>query len=100
MTYTKEIYRSDVAGALINWDSGGGAGSASETFWTPPEPVVLRDVALVTGPTVVFKLQITRNGVPTGDIVRFGPFLDSVATRPSLNIPVGPGVKIAAIQLA
>jgi len=100
MTYMKDIYRSDVAGALINWDSGAGAGTGSETFWTPPENVVIRDLALVTGVVDTTKLQLTRNGVPTGDILQNGPFVDSVATRPSLNVPLGAGVKIAAIQLA
>lgn len=99
-TYLKEIYISDVAGALVNWDSGGGAGATSETFWSPPEAVSLVDVAIVTGLTAAFKLQLTRNGVPTGDMVREGPHTDSVATRPRLNIPFGQGDKIAAVQLA
>ena len=100
MTYVKEIYRSDVDKALTNFDSGSGASSTSETFWTPPEACVLVDAALVTGTADTNKLQMTRNGVPTGDILRYGPFTDSVATRPRLSIPFRAGDKVAAIQLA
>ena len=99
-SYSKDMYHSDVANALVNFDSGSGAGTGSETFWTPPEPVVIRDYAIVTGMTDTTKLQITRNGIPTGDILRFGPHTDSVATRPRLNILVPPGMKLGAIQLA
>lgn len=99
-TYAKDIYINAVAGALINWDSGQGSSATSETFWTPPEPVALVDVALVTGIVNGTKLQLTRNGVPTGDIIRYGPHTDSVATRPRLNIPFAAGDKIAATQLA
>mgnify|MGYP001492109331 CR=1 FL=1 len=99
-TYSKEVYISDVANALVNWDSGGGAGATSETFWSPVEPVSLVDFAVVTGLTVAFKLQLCRNGVPTGDMLREGPHTDSVATRPRLNVRFNAGDKVSAIQLA
>ena len=99
-TYVKEIYCSDVDKALANFDSGVGASATSETFFTPPEPMYLIDAAIVTGMADTVKIQMTRNGVPTGDVLRYGPFTDSVATRPRLSIPFNAGDKVAAIQLA
>lgn len=99
-TYAKDVYFSDVVAGLINFDSGGGASASSETFWTPPEAVVLRDVSIHTGLTDTTKIQIVRNGVPTGDIMRYIIQLDTLANRPKLNIPFGAGVKIASIQMA
>ena len=98
-TYSKDIYLADVADDLVNWDSGGGAGAATEQFWTPPEPVVLKDISITTGPTVIFKLQITRDGVPTGDIARLLPHLDTIAFRPQLSIPFMAGQRVALREL-
>lgn len=100
MSYAKDVYVSDVNGAKINWDSGSGAGSTSDTFWIPPEPVVLRDFAIVTGTADTEKLRLTRNGIPSGDTLRYGPHTDSVATRPRLNIPFAAGIQIGALQIS
>lgn len=98
--YSKDVYVSDVAAALINMDSGAGASATSEKFWTPPEPVLLNDFSLVTGTADTTKLQVTRNGVPTGDILRYAIHLTTLNNRPRLNIPFIPGDKVGALQLA
>lgn len=100
MHYAKDAYVSDVANALVNFDSGAGAGTGSETFWTPPEPVMLVDYSMVTGTADTTKLQVTRDGVPTGDVLRYTVHLTSLNSRPRLNIPYGAGQKIGCIQLA
>jgi hypothetical protein len=99
-TYTKDIYLSDVAGALINFDGGSGAGASSPDSWTPREPVVLLDYAQVTGTADTTKIQITRDGVPTGDILRYVPHLTTLNNRPKLRVPFGANAVIGAIQLA
>lgn len=98
-SYSKDIYLSDTANGLINFDSGGGASATTETFWTAPEPIYLTDYAVTTGYAQT-KLQIIRNGVPTGDILRHGIHLDTLNNRPRLGIPFNAGDKLAAIQLA
>ncbi len=99
MTYTKDVYLSDVNAAPIRFDSGGGASATSETSWTPPEPVMLIDYAQVTGTVDTTKIAMTRNGQNTGDILRYTIHLTSLATRPSLAIPFPGASKIAANQL-
>lgn len=100
VTYTKEVYLSDVAAAPVRWDAGNGAGSASETSWTPPEDVILDDFAIPTGMTDTTKMQMTADGTPTGDILRYAPYVNTINNRPLPNIPFAGGVKIGANQLA
>jgi len=88
-TYSKDLYISDVAAALVTWDGGQGASATSPTDWIPPEPVVLTDLSIVTGPTVIFKLQLIRNSIPTGDILRLVPHLTTNSMRPPLRIGFG-----------
>lgn len=99
-TYTKDAYVSDVANARINLDDGAGASSTSENYWRVPEPVVLRDFSIVTGTADTTKLQMTRNGVPTGDILRYSIHLTTLAFRPNIMIGFAMGDDFSAIQLA
>lgn len=98
MTYTKQVYISDVAAALAQWDNGAGAGANSGDNWMPDEDVVLTDVSFPSGYTVVTSVQLLRNGIPTGDFLSLVPFLSTTANRPALKIPFVAGKKIQAIQ--
>lgn len=97
-TYSKEIYVADVAETKIKWDSGAGASATTDAFWIAPEGIMLVDVALVTGPTVIKKLQVTRNDITTGDMLVYSSFLDSINNRPPLRIGFARGDKIGAIE--
>jgi len=97
-SYVKDIYLSDVNSALINWDGGAGAGATSPQDWTPPEPVVLIDYAQVTGTVDTTKMQVTRDGVPTGDILRYSIHLTTLNNRPRLATVFGARQKVACIQ--
>lgn len=100
LSYIKDAYMSDVVGALVRWDSGAGAGAGSDVFWTLPEDAVLVDYSQVTGLTDTTKLQLTRNGVATGDILRYAIHLTTLANRPALRVVFPAGSKIGGIQLA
>jgi len=99
-TYSVDIYVSDVDGALITWDGGAGAGSASPDFWTPPEDVVLVDYSQVTGTADTEKIRLTVNGRPTQHVLRYAIHLTSLATRPRLNVGFRAGSRVAALQIA
>lgn len=98
--YSKDAYLSDVAGGAVRWDEGQGAGSGTKTHWTAPENVVLVEYAQITGTADTTKLQLTRDGVPTGDILRYVIHLTTLNHRPRLSIPFQRGSEISAIQLA
>jgi len=98
-TYVKDLYLDDVAGAPANWDGGAGAAAASPETVTLPEQCYIEDVAIVTGAAQT-KLQVTRNGNSTGDMLRQTLHLNTLAFRPHLRIPLNPGDVVAMIQLA
>jgi len=99
-SYIKDIYLSDVAAAAVRFDAGAGASATSPEEWRPPEPVVLTDYSQVTGTADTEKLQLTRNGIPTGDILRYTVHLTSLANRPRLAIGFNQGDMVTALQLA
>lgn len=99
-SFTVDAYVSDVAAAAVRWDSGNGSSSTSDTFWTPPEPVALTDIAIVTGTADTTKISVTRDGRATGNILRYANHVNTLAQRPRLSIGFRAGEKIGAIQLA
>lgn len=99
-TYSVDAYYSDVAAGLVNWDAGDGASATSPTEWTAPEPVILVDVAIVTGGTDTKKFQLTRNGRPSGDFLRHTLHLASLANRSPLRIGLPAGASLRALQRA
>jgi len=99
-TYSVDAYFSDVAGAQVNFDAGAGAGSSSPDFWTAPEPVILTDFSIVTGTQDTTKIQLTVNGRPTQDHLRYAMHLTTLSRRPVLAIGIGAGQQFRAIQRA
>lgn len=98
--YNVDVYYSDVADGLINWDGGAGASATSPDSFTAPETLVLQDISIVTGGTDTKKFQILRNNQPTGDFIRHTPHLTTNPTRPRLQLGFVQGVQIRAIQKA
>lgn len=98
-SYIVDIYLDDVADALINWDGGAGSSATSPEYWTPTEPVILTDMAIVTGAAQT-KLQLMAGNRPTGDMLRHTLQLNTLAKRPSLAIGFNAGQAVRAIQKA
>lgn len=98
--YNVDFYASDVANALVNFDSGAGSGSSSQTFWTPPENCILTDVFIHTGMTDTTRGRITKGGQPTPSIIRWAAHLDTSNGRPMQTEGFAKGVQIGIIQLA
>lgn len=98
--YNVDAYFSDVADALVNFDGGGGAGTASPTSWTAPEPCILIDQSIVTGMTDTTKIQVLRNNQATGDFLRYSQHLTTSAVRSPIRLGFGQGVEVRAIQKA
>jgi len=99
-TYAIDAYVSDVAGALVTFDGGNGAGASSPDFWTPPEDVILIDYSQVTGTADTTKVRLTVNGRPLQHILRYTIHLTSLNNRPSLQVGFKANSRFSAIQLA
>jgi len=98
--YNVDIYYSDVADALINFDGGAGASATSPTSFTCPEEVLLVDVAIVTGGTDTKKFQVLRNNQPTGDFLRHTQHLTTLPFRSAVRLGFRQGTEVRCIQKA
>ena len=98
-TYIVDLYLDDVADAPVNFDGGAGASATSPESYRAPEPVLLTDLAIVTGAAQT-KLQLLRGNNPTGDMLRHTLFLNTLAFRPRLTIGFGAMVDLRMLQKA
>lgn len=98
--YEVDVYVSDVAAASIRFDNGAGASSTSAEFITFDEPTLLVDFAVITGTADTEKIRLTAGGKPLPTILRYSTHLNTLATRPLLNIPFKAGSRISGFQIA
>ena len=98
--YNVDLYHSDVADALANFDGGAGAASTSPTSFTCPEDVLFTDYAIVTGMTDTTKVQVLRGNQPTGDFLRYTQHLTTSAFRSPVRLGFRAGTEIRMIQKA
>lgn len=98
--YPMDCYVSDVAGQKPRFDGGAGAGAASDDFITFGEPVILEDFCIITGCADTEKIRLTANGSPLKHMLRYSVHLNTLATRPKLNIPFLAGTRISGLQIA
>lgn len=97
---TIDVYASDVANALCNFDSGQGASSGSETFYKSPVSGFITDFSIKTGMTDTTVGKITVDGTNTRSSIRWANHLNTMSFRPPLRIPVGKNENIGITQLA
>lgn len=97
--YNVNAYISDVVGAAVPLNVNGAAGTASSTFWRPPEDVALVDAAFITGPTVAVGIIMQNDGAQVpGTPLLLAAFLNTLATRPAIGIAFRAGSLISAQQ--
>lgn len=97
--YSVDLYISDVVAAPTTWDSGTGATSTSLQFWKAPERVVLIDLSIATGPTVMTSLVPTADGGQiAGQRMRIANFLNTLAFRPALTLGFNAGTNVGFLQ--
>jgi len=99
--YNVDVYVSDVASALVNWDSGNGATSTSLTYWKAPENCVLIDVSLASGLADTTNVGMVSDGAQVpGARSRYANYLNTLAFRPAINLGFRQGSNVSAIQVA
>jgi len=92
-------YISDVVGATVKFSANGAAGTGSDAYWRAPEPVLLFDASIITGPTVAVGCTMTQDGAAVaGTPLLFGAQLNSLATRGKLAVAFPAGALIGAVQ--
>jgi len=99
-TYAIDAYISDVNGALVNFDGGGGSGTSSPTQWICPENCTLRDFSMTTGTADTEKIRLVVNNKPMSTVLRYVPHLSTNSNRPVLNIGFAKGAQVSAFQIS
>lgn len=97
-SYNKAVYLSDVANVPAKFAAGGDVDANGDTNIVFDEPVLLADAAFASGMTVAARLEVTRNGVPTGDSLVYANQLVSVTNRIALAIPFLAGQRCGLVQ--
>lgn len=95
-----DIYLSDVAGAEANMDSGSGASSSSQTFWTPKGFCTVLDLSVAAGLTDTTRGRLTVGGRPLSNVIRWANNLNTIQTRPPIGIKLAAGARLGIVQLA
>ena len=97
--YAVDLYISDVNNANCTFGVGTTAAAGSKAYWRPIEDVVLVDLSIITGPTVITTLVPTSNDAQLqGTRLRFANFLNTLTTRPRLQIGFAKGNEVGFIQ--
>lgn len=100
-TYTKPIYNADVSGTLCRIDNGAGTPGATggADFCVFSEPVQLFDASFVTGIVDTANLRVLADYNPTAYVINWANHVNSLATRPALDIRFKAGTRISLQQL-
>lgn len=94
-----DFYISDVVAANVTWNLVGAAVSTSDNFIRFDHPVVLVDLSIATGPTVMVGLVPYSNGaLVNGVALRIANFLNTIQSRPKLNVGFAAGKNIQLKQ--
>jgi len=97
--YNVDYYTADTAGVLGTFNPSGAAVAGSPTYWRAPEAVVVTDFAMHTGTTQTGLIMTEDGAIKNGAVIKYVPFLDTIANRPRLNIPFAQGALIGATSL-
>ena len=99
-TYVIDAYFADTAaGTLVTFNPSGLAVAGSSAYWRPPEPVTLIDFAMHAGTTQTGIILTQDSAIKNGAVLKFIPFLDTIANRPRLAISFPATSLIGAIHL-
>lgn len=101
VTYTKPFYNADTAGTLCRIGIAGqtpGAAGGND-YCVFPEAVSLYDVSVVTGIVDTANLLILADFNPTAFSINWASHVNTLATRPALNIGFKAGTRIALQQV-
>lgn len=100
--YVVPLYNADVAGTYCRLDNGSGTPGASggADMAVFSEPVTLEDASFVTGIVDTANLRVMADYKPTPFVLNWAAHVNTLPTRPALNIGFKAGTRISFQQLA
>lgn len=98
-TYSVDAYQPDAVATYIGFNASGLASSTSSTTFTVPKgAVAIVSWSVVTGATAVGMNIILNSGSKAGYTLRHSLFLNTLATREAVYLPVTEGDQLQALQ--
>lgn len=99
--YTVPLYNADVNGTYCRLDNGGGTPGATggADFVSFGERVKLIDAAFVTGIVDTANLRVMTDYKPTPYVINWANHVNTLATRPPLNIGFEKGTRVSLMQI-
>ena len=97
-TQSVSIYIADAVATDVKFSLSGKAAASSQAFINARDDMILRDLSITTGPTVIFTLIVKRDDVPIGTVVSIAQYLDTLNSRPPLAMPFRKGSKITMTE--
>jgi hypothetical protein len=97
--YVYNAYISDVVAATVKFSTSAAASATvGDGFIITPEPVELIDVAIVTGPTVIFNFLPYVNDILQPSMINLAAVINTLQTRSFTHLKLMGGRKFALIQ--
>lgn len=100
-TYQKPFYNADVNGTLCRIEAGNGTpgSSGGQDYCAFDEPVRLIDVSIVTGTTDTLNMRLMTNYQPTAFMFNNANHVNTLTSRPPVNIGFNAGTRISFMQI-
>jgi hypothetical protein len=96
--YSYNIFVSDVAGGALTFSTIGQAVAGSSNFIITPEPCMIADLSVTTGPTVIFNLVPYVNDVSSGQIIALANVINTLQNRSFPTVKISGGRKLTILQ--
>ena len=99
--YQKPVYNADVNGTLCRIEAGSGTPGATggQDYVTFSENVKIIDAALVTGIVDTANVRIMVDNNPTPYMLNWATYVNTLATRPPINVAISAGRRIGFLQI-
>lgn len=96
-----DFYVSDVANAFVRFSDGVNvAGSSSPTEYTFNANGFIADISIATGLVDTTAAQVILNGTPTGNIIRWANFVNTLTARTPPGVRFNKGDRLTILQQA
>lgn len=96
--YVIDTYLPDAVATMATFNPSGAAVAGSTNYWQPPEDCIIRDIAMVAGPTATGGFFTNAGATINGATMRYAMQLTSVNGRTPLNVQVPRGANIGITQ--
>ena len=97
-TYSVDVYAPDAVATLFTFNAAGAAVATSNNSYRAVEDCLIKDIAVLAGPTATGFVFTSNGNVINGGALRWANQLTSLPNRTNLTIPIRAGDFLGALQ--